>query len=894
MIAPDERAYNPPTPMALNPGERIGHYEVVSKLGEGGMGEVYRARDAKLNRDVALKVLPPSVGGDPDRLARFRREAQVLAALNHPNIAQIHGFEDSGERHALVMELVEGPTLAERIAVGPIPIADASPIARQITEALEAAHEQGIIHRDLKPANIKVRDDGTVKVLDFGLAKALSSGTEDTGLQSEQANSPTLTARATQLGMILGTAAYMAPEQAKGRPVDRRADIWAFGVVLFEMLTGRRGFEAEDVSETLAAVLTREVDWTALPASTPPRVRALVRDCLVRDPKQRLRDIGDARRVLSDPHVADAASATTTPAGPSRRNRWALPAAALILIAGAALGRYALAPTPPATQIFEFDVTLPGHTVDTGSFALSPDGTRLALVTRDQTGERRLAIRDMNTVEVRVLPGTSGALYPFWSPDGREIAFFSGNQLNRIALDGAAARPIATMVDPKGGSWGANDVILVGSTVGPILRMPASGGKTPEPATTVEAGVEETHAWPVFLPDGTRFVFLADSNTDEGHRLRLGSIEGGPTTILKKPVRSQPILDPSGRLLIGERGQLLAYPFDVKTGILGDASTLVASSIYPSGNQHHLPASAASGGMLAFQNGSADTNLVMLDSTGRVTQTIGSAARYSNAAVSPNGRRIAVEVSSDTQERVIWVHDLARGVRTPVSPRGKAADSAAWSADGETVYYDAQITGRWEVFRRAVTGGSEPENLGSPSPGDPAVLDLSADGKWLLCNGANGENRRDLYLLPLTTADAKWTTWATGKADEEAGAFSPDSRWIAYTSDASGRSEVYVAPVEGGPAKRLQISSEGGFEPQFSPDGKKIYYRSAALEWTVVDVRFVGGKPEAGTPKSIFSLPPIDLPYLRNMMDVLPDGTGFVTIQPPATNVMSIRVRTGR
>jgi Tol biopolymer transport system component len=881
--------------MALNPGDRIGHYEVVSKLGEGGMGEVYRTRDPKLNREVALKVLPPSLAGDPDRLARFRREAQVLAALNHPNIAQIHGFEDGGERHALVMELVEGPTLAERIVAGPMPIADALPIARQIAEALEAAHEQGIIHRDLKPANIKVRDDGTVKVLDFGLAKALETGSGASHEPSSAVmNSPTLTARATQLGMILGTAAYMAPEQAKGRPVDRRADIWAFGVVLFEMLTGRRGFEAEDVSETLAAVLTREVDWTALPTATPPRVRALVRDCLVRDPKQRLRDIGDARRILSDPSAAEPAPVTAAPAGSSRLGRWALPAAALFLIAGAGLGRFALAPTPPARPTFEFDVTLPGHAVDTGSFALSPDGTRLALVTRDQGGERRLAIRDMDTVEVRVLQGTSGALYPFWSPDGREIAFFSGNQLNRIALDGAAARPIAAVVDPKGGAWGADDIILVGSTVGPLLQVPATGGKPPEPATALDAGIEEAHAWPVFLPDGRRFIFLADASTDEGHRLRLGSIEGGPTTILKKPVRSQPILDPSGHILIGERGQLLAYPFDLKNGALSDASTLVASSIYPSGNQHRLPASAAAGGMLAFQNGSAETNLVMLDSSGRVTETIGAAARYGNAAVSPNGSRIAFEVSSDTQERVIWVHDLARGVRTPVSPRGKTADSATWSADGETVYYDAQITGRWEVFRRAVTGGGEPENLGSPSSGDPGVLDVSADGKWLLSNGANGENRRDLYLLPLTTADAKWTTWATGTADEEIGAFSPDSRWIAYTSDASGRFEVYVAPVEGGPTNRLQISSEGGFEPKFSPDGKKIYFRSAALEWMAVDIRFVGGKPEAGTPKAIFSLPPIDLPFLRNIVDVLPNGTGFITLQPPATSVLSIRVRTGR
>jgi Tol biopolymer transport system component len=877
--------------MSIAVGTRLGCYEIRSPLGAGGMGEVYRARDSKLKREVAIKVLPEAFALDAERVARFQREAQVLASLNHPNIAAIYGLEETNGALALVMELVEGRSLADRIATGPIPLDEALSIARQIAEGLEAAHERGIIHRDLKPANVKVTPDGTVKVLDFGLAKVFESDTE----VSDLSHSPTLI-KGTQAGTILGTAAYMSPEQAKGKAVDKRSDVWAFGCVLFEMLSGQQTFSGETLTDTLASVVRDEPDWNTLPAASSGAVRGLLRRCLTKDPRQRLRDVGEARLVLENPSAVEPAVEPAVSRQQTRLGRWWIVAAAAgALIAGAALGRYALAPATPPAQTFEFDVTVPGSVIEYGSFALSPDGARLALVIRDESGDAKLAVRDMNATQVRVLPGTKGAVYPFWSPDGRELGFFSENQLSRIALDGAAARPVATVTDPRGGAWGAGDMILFGSGSGPIQRVPASGGKPPEAVTEVEKGVETSHEWPAFLPDGKRFVFLADAQNDEGHRIRLGSVEGDPTKILKKVVRSQPIVDPGGRLLLGERGQLLAYPFDLVHATLGEESTLVAAPIFTIGNGHHLPAYACVGGMVAFQIGSAENNLVVLDQGGQVTRTVGTPDRYGNMAASPNGKRVAFEIFTDTPEKLIWVEDLERGVRTPVSQREKAADSPAWSADGETVYFDSNATGKWEAYRKAVTGGGSPENLGSPGEvKDVAVLDLSPDGHWLLASGLNGENRYDLYLRSLDAA-GKWTAWASSPANEASGAFSPDSRWIVYTSDDSGRSEVYVAPVEGGPAAhRWPISSAGGFEPRFSADGKTIYYRSAAFDWTAVEVRLDPGKVDAGTPKKLFPMPAIDLPYLRNLMALLPGGSGFMTIHPPSTKPTSIRVRTGK
>ena len=879
--------------MSLTPGSRLGPYEIIALLGAGGMGEVWRARDTILDREVAIKVLPTAFTSDPERLARFEREAKVLASLNHPHVAAIHGLHEAGGQRFLSMELVPGEDVAQRLARGPLPVEEAIAVARQIIDALEYAHDRGIVHRDLKPANIRITPDGDVKVLDYGLAKAMVGDPALSGPVSTPTMLPTITSAGTAAGMILGTAAYMSPEQARGRPVDKRADIWAFGCVLWEMLTGHRTFDGETVTDVLAAVVTREPDMVHLPSATPPSVRRLLKRCLDKDARTRLRDVGEARIALATSGKEEVTGTAVASQAPSTRGRNAwLVGAALALLAGVALGRFALAPKVAPARAFEFDVTLPGHRIEMGSMALSPDGFTLAFVARDKDGVRQLCIRSMDSVEARLLPGTAGALHPFWSPDGREIAFFSDNQLMRISLDAAAPRHVGLVVDPMGGSWGVDDVILVGSGSGPIRKVSASGGRPPVVLTEIDKEAEDTHAWPAFLPDGKGFVFLADATSDEGHRIRLGEVDGGPTKILKKGVRSQPIIDPAGRLLLTEIGQLVAYPFNLDNGALAEQSVLIASKVYPGAARHHAPFSAASG-TLAFQTGSADMELVLLDSEGSVVRKLTDPDRIGNPAISPDGRRVSFEIFTDTSERLVWAQDLERGVRTAVSHRGKSADSSTWGADSEMVYFDSNAGGKWDVYRKTVSGGADPVALASPAKNEVTVLDTSADGRWLLTAINLGANRNDLVLHDLTKANSGWNEWCNSPFDENFGSFSPDSRWIAYTSDASGRMEVYVAPVAGGPsAHRFQISSGGGLEPRFSPDGKKIFYRSAKDELMSADLDVSGDRINAKTPRSLFPLPVVDLPWVRNIVDVMPDGSGFIAVRPVVTRETSIRVRT--
>ncbi len=492
--------------MTLALGTRLGPYEIQGLLGAGGMGEVYRARDTRLDRDVAIKTLPDLFAADGDRVARFEREAKTLAALNHPNIAAIYGIEQgSGTSvHALVMELVEGPTLEDMIH-GPhaaLPVAEVVTIARQIAEALEAAHEQGIIHRDLKPANVKVRPDGTVKVLDFGLAKAL----DPAGSGIEPMNSPTLTARATQLGIVLGTAAYMAPEQAKGKPVDRRADIWAFGVMLHEMLTGQRLYGGETAPETLAHVIASDPNLASLPPSTPARLRALIARCLVKDPKARLRDIGEARLALSDATTADAPA----PAPPSRRSRlsWGIAAvASLAALAFAVLWWRSSAPIDPAPLMASIE--FPANSIGGGAFAISPDGTRLVMQAFDaNTGRGMLWLRDMASGTVSPIKQTEGAERPFWSPDSRQIAFFAETKLKRLDLQNGVVTVLADAPTSRGGTWGADGRIVFAGEFRAGLQVVNAAGGAPKPFTTLQKE-EKSHRWPVFLPDGRHVVFLA-------------------------------------------------------------------------------------------------------------------------------------------------------------------------------------------------------------------------------------------------------------------------------------------------------------------------------------------------------------------------------------------------
>ncbi len=878
----------------IKSGTSLLHYHITEKLGEGGMGAVWRATDSTLDRDVAIKVLPADFASDAERLARFEREAKVLASLNHPNIGAIYGFHEAGGVRFLAMELVPGEDLAERLKKGSVPVSDAVDIARQIAAGLEYAHERGIVHRDLKPANIKITPEGTVKVLDFGLAKAVVGDPTASGPTSTPTILPTMTSAGTAMGMILGTAAYMSPEQARGKPVDKRADIWAFGVVLFEMLTGRRLFDGETVSDSLAAVLRANVDLSALPPSTPAPVRALVARCLDRDPQTRLRDVGEARIILSAPHDETGTVAAPS-AGSSRRATMAAAVITLLAALGGILaGRFLLAPAQPARGgDAAFDVAL-GDRVLLGSLAVSPDGHNIIFSARTKDNATELWLRPIDSLDAHALPGTLDGRDPFWSPDGREIGFFSGDSLFRLALDGTTPRRLASARGADGGTWSPDGTILVGTAGGPILRVKAEGGAEPVAITELDKGVEQAHAGPVFLPDGRRFVFMADASTTDGHRIRLGSLDGGPTSIVIKGLRSMPVLDPRGRLLVVRDGQLVAFPFDLGKGTLTGEATLVADGIAAIGDHHHVPAAVSASGVLVYQSAPGGSALDRIDLEGKTLERIVPPALQGDPAVSPSGTKLAYLVTESSEERRVWVQDLERGVRTAISERGKVADDPTWSATDDVLYFDSNLSGSWKAYRAHVAGGGAPEELGAPEGQDMRTLDCSPDGKLLLLSSLQGAGSWDLYLRALDVANAPWTLWLKSPGGDTRAIFSPDSRSIAYLSDVSGRPEIYLAPVAGGPdVRRTQISSTGGSDPRFSPDGRLIFYRTAGGDIVSVDVDLTGPSPRIGKQQRRFSLPAPLGGSEKNSFAVARDGKSLIVARPETSASYVVHVKTG-
>jgi eukaryotic-like serine/threonine-protein kinase len=823
--------------MPLSPGTRLGPYEVLSSLGAGGMGEVYRARDTKLGRDVAIKVLPDAFATDAERLARFRREAQVLASLNHPNIGHIYGLESDAVQ-ALVLELIDGPTLAERIAQGPLPPAEAVPIARQVAEALEAAHEAGIIHRDLKPANIKVRDDGTVKVLDFGLAKAVSSDSA-----ADQMNSPTLTARATQLGTILGTAAYMSPEQARGRATDKRADIWAFGAVLYEMLSGRRAFEGEDVSETLASVLRQDIDLAALPSSTPEVLRGLIARCLERDPKRRLRDIGEARLQLeTNAAVAGTrASATVAAAGtPTSRFGLAHAVAGILLIALAAMAwlwwRAASHAPLPVTRV---SVTLPTdvslrliiHPV----IAVSADGSRIALV-GNRKGVDQIYVRPINEFEPRLIAGTDDASSPFFSPDGTWIAFFAGGKLKKVPADGGPVITLAeNATDNRGGIWLADDTIIY--TPGPatgISRVSAAGGTPVAVSTVDEAKHERTHRWPEMLPDGKTVLVTVGSveHPDDYDDATIEAIRldtGARTTVLKSG-RTARYVSPGTLLFL--RGKVLyAVPFDAATlavkgtpvplidGISGDVTT---------GSAHYA---VAKNGTLVFVPGDpsgGNRQLVWVDKQGKATPVDVETAHYGDPHVSPDGRRVAVTVVAGASVRDIYVIDTVVGTSSRLTFGGVDNRTPIWTHDGRRLVYIAYDGAKnlSAVMIKRSDGSGEAQKVTEVS-GQAYAEDLTRDDATLVfsADSSTARGKFEIFRVALQPGSTP-TQEISAVGDAQNASLSPDGRWLAYYSAESGHPEVYVQSF-GSQGSRAQVSAAGGQEPRWAPDGSALYYQQA-------------------------------------------------------------------
>jgi Tol biopolymer transport system component/predicted Ser/Thr protein kinase len=850
--------------MPLSVGDRLGPYEILAPLGAGGMGEVFRAKDTKLDREVAIKVLPHFLADDPERIARLDREAKVLASLNHPNIAQIYGIE----QRALVMELVKGETLK-----GPLPLDEALTLAMQIADALEDAHEKGIVHRDLKPANIMITPAGVVKVLDFGLAKAAEAPEG-----SDPSNSPTLTMSPTRAGMILGTAAYMSPEQARGKTVDRRADIWAFGVVLYEMLTGRQAFTGETVSDILAAVLTKELDLEQVPV----KVRKLLRRCLEKDPKQRLRDIGEARFLLEDapPHRV----------GHGRPLPW-IAATLLVTVAALALGFVAYRHVTEETRVLKMSVLPPDKAVFNANSlpAVSPDGRRLAFVaTLD--GKDSLWVRDLDSLAARALTGTDGADDPFWSPDSRSIAFFADGKLKRIEVAGG---PALTLCDasgePRGGSWNKNDTIVFAVNQGGTFRVPAAGGNATLLTTPDRASGELDHRFPRFLPDGRYFLYTVTNREREKVAIYAGDLDSKNRKLVVA-ANSNAVYTPPGYLLFVRERTLMAQPFDAaKLQTTGDAVP-VAEQVDSSGIAGQNQFSASQNGVLAYASGASGGNLQLtwFDRSGKVTGTLGTPGFVFWGAISPDGNTVAVD-RLDPQTRIfdIWLHDLTRGTASRFTFGPRANQFPVWSPDGSHIAFYSFRDGVAHPFQKATSGTARDEILSKPlgePPGPTRVDDWSRDGRYIIMTVTNPKTKSDVWVMP-TFGDRKPFPYLQTEFFETYARLSPNGQWLAYTSDESKRLEIYVQtfPTPGG---KWQVSTNGGSRPVWSRDGKELYFIGADGKMMAVEVKG-GTKFEAGLPKPLFDA---RVPVFQAWYDVSKDGRFLIPVplEPSANTPMTV------
>jgi eukaryotic-like serine/threonine-protein kinase len=828
--------------MSLEVGQQLGSYEIVSLLGKGGMGEVYRARDSKLKRDVAIKVLPEEFSRDQDRVSRFQREAEVLASLNHTNIGSIYDLQDANGSRFLIMELVEGETLAERIRRGALPVDEALQIAKSICEALEAAHEKGIIHRDLKPSNVKILPDGKVKVLDFGLAKAMESGPANAAVS----HSPTLSMAATNAGLILGTAAYMSPEQAKGRRVDRRTDIFAFGCVLYEMLTGRPAFDGEDVTDILSRILQREPDWTLLPGGVPVRIRELLQLCLQKDLRKRRSDAADVR-IDIEQALAAQPEAAALPAAPRSRERRTWIVSAVLLIAIAALAvpafRYLTETVPPEMRL---DIETPPSTAPL-EFALSPDGMRLAFVANDN-GAQRLWVRPLNATSAQPLPGTDGADYPFWSPNSRSIGFFAAGKLKRIDIAGGPPQILAEAPSFRGGAWNNAGVILFAPTsIGPLSRVSATGG-TPEVVTHLEQG-QASHRFPQFLRDGNHFLFYMQA-TPERAGVYLGSIEGND---LKRLVASDGTAAwlPPGWLLYLQQGTLRAQQLDTSRGILVGNPVTVADPVGYDVAFFYGGFSVSAEGTIAYRTSTGTrTQLTWFDRSGKAARTVGDPddTGLGYPELSPDGRRVAVDRTVQGNQD-IWLIDLLRGGLTRFTFDAAIDRRPIWSPDGSQILFASNRKNHFDLYTKPSSGaGNEQLLLESPNQKNPNSL--SFDGRFLIYGEDLPNKGRDVFLLPMQ-GDRKPVAVINSEFDERNPEFSPDGRWVAYHSNESGRFEIYVVPFPSGGGK-WQVSTNGGISPRWRRDGKELFFIAPDGAMMAATVSASGASFDAAPPVALF------------------------------------------
>ncbi len=866
----------------LSPGTRLGPYEILTALGAGGMGEVYRARDAKLNRDVAIKVLLPAVANDPDRLARFSREAQVLASLNHPNIAAIYGLETApaGDGRtevrpyaAIVMELVEGEDLSQRIARGAIPLDEALPIARQIAEALEAAHEQGIIHRDLKPANIKVRADGTVKVLDFGLAKAIEQAASRKP-QADLATSPTLSIHATEAGTILGTAAYMSPEQARGKAVDKRADIWSLGVIVYEMLTGRHAFAGEELSDILAAVLRQEIDWSALPPTTPSRLRRLLERCLDRDPRSRLRDAGEARVEIA--RLETSGGNDEVPAAPlmvRSRSPLAWLALPIVAIASVAAG-WSLKPVTN-TAATHLSIALPPGEQVTTFPAISRDGRTVAYVAGRTASSSQLYLRSLDDFTAHPVADSAGAIYPFFSPDGRSIAFFAGGKLQRAAVTGGAPKFVAAVGAPWGGTWTDDDRMVFSTMSGGLWSVPAIGGSLQQLTKTDGGDAGYAHTFPERLPGTTDLLF-----SFWGRQFNMSRVdtETGAWRAITPDSEHATGTSTHGYVFVHDgAGGVRAVAWTPDTTAVVHPETVVLDNVYWTAGVDRPWLSVADNGTAVYVPGdSSNRHLVWVDRRGQVTQLPGEPAQISHASVSPDGRRVAYGNAT-----ALWVLDLATGARTRIlSDVGTLA--AAWMPDSQRLAVSSNSSGDWEIYTVGISGQSELTPL-LKKPFVQHPLDVAPDGT-IIAFERHPETGADLWTI---SPDGKASPLVVTKFNELSARVSADGRYVAYVSNESGRNEVYAVPLSG-KGDRISISLGGGTGPVWSRDGRELFYRDGD-DLISVDVK-TAPTLVLGERRKLLDLSAYDPAYFHQF-DVSADGQRFLLIRTdPASRPVRLNV----
>jgi serine/threonine protein kinase len=861
--------------VSVAPGTRLRGYEILSLLGAGGMGEVYRAKDTKLGRDVALKILPASFTNDPDRVARFRREAQVLASLNHPHIGAIYGLDEAVGTQFLVLELVDGESLDKRIARGRIPVEETLEIAKKIAEALEAAHEKGIIHRDLKPANIALTKDGTVKVLDFGLAKATEPAS---GSSLDVTNSPTITTPAmmTGVGVILGTAAYMAPEQAKGRPADKRSDIWAFGCVVYEMLATRRAFPGGEVADVLAFILAREPDFRALPATTPPSIRRLLRRCLQKDRNDRLRDIGDARIEIRDALTRSDTEGTGVTTVPADHRSWQWIALgsvlALVLLIGAVAIVRSFRAAPPTAEI-HLEINTPSTSVP-ASLAISPNGRAVAFVGTVE-GQSRLWLRMFDSAKPRPLAGTDGADFPFWSPDSRSVGFFADNKLKQVDIEGGSVRMLAKVYRGTGGAWSRDGVILVSSLGAPISRLSDMGGLVEVPGLFRQG----SDFSPQFLPDGRRFLYRV-RGTPEADGIYVGQLDGKleARRLLESVTRA--VYTPSGYVLFVRQKTLLAQRFD-------------PDGLHLTGNPFRVTEDSTDCGCLGLSV--SDTGSVVYRATASNIQqhfawfdrsgneiSKASDSAMSSPSLSPDGQRVVGYRGNPVDGNLdVWMLDVTRGVFSRLTDNVADDVNPVWSPDGDQIAFSSNRKGTHDLYRKSASpGGSEELLLATALHKN--TTDWSSDGRFVLFETRDPKSGMDIWALPLDKSGKPGKPFPVVQTtfDEQRGQFSPDGKWIAYQSDESGRHEIYLRAFPG-PGNEWPVSTNGGTQVRWRQDGKEVFYVSLDGRLMAVPMRLASNTtaPDVGAPVALFAPPlggAVQQADFRHQYMVSSDGQRFL------------------